>query len=421
MHGEPTAVPQRGSGGEVVKIADTVSRQPARSGIRGRLMLVLGMSVVLAALLPSASQAASWLTDTWPGYAASPDSEAARVLDITRHQVGKPYKYAGIGPDSFDCSGLVWYVFKTAGLADRIGDKRRGATGYLNWFKANGEISHNLADARPGDILIWGNGKHAGIYVSGNWAVSALNKRYDVRIHRADPMGLPFTAVLLVHMSRNSDGGGDPPSPTPTPSGDPGDPGATPTPTTSPGGAPMPPTSVSADAQPDLQVSLSWSGATGDAAPLKYRLYRNDVYYVPTKLESMVDHPWLPGHYTYQVQTVDANGQRSFRSVEVSVTVYVEGTPTNVNDTTPPTAPGDLTAESLGDKQVALSWQPSTDSGPTGVGYLIKRGKTIVARVWTPYYVDRPSKTGTYSYSVVAFDGYGNNVTSPKVDGEATW
>jgi hypothetical protein len=183
----------------------------------------------------------------------------------------------------------------------------------------------------------------------------------------------------------------------------------------------MPPTSVSAEAQPDLQVSLSWSGATGDATPLKYRLYRNGVYYVPTKLESLVDHLWLPGHYTYQVQTVDANGQRSFRSLEVSVTAYVDGTPTNVNDTTPPTVPGDLIAESLGDKQVALSWQPSIDSGPTVVGYLIKRGNKIVARVWTPNYVDRPSKTGTYSYSVVAFDGYGNNVTSAKVDGEAVW
>jgi len=104
-----------------------------------------------------------------------------------------------------------------------------------------------------------------------------------------------------------------------------------------------------------------------------------------------------------------------------AVNAYVEGTPTNVNDTTPPTVPTGLAAESLGNKQVALTWEPSVDSGPTGVGYLVKRGSKIVARVWSPYYVDRPSTAGTYSYSVVAFDGYGNNVTSAKVDGEATW
>jgi hypothetical protein len=386
-------------------------------------MLVLAMSVALVSMLPGPVQAGGWLTDTWPGSTATPGSEADRVLQIVRHQVGKPYKFATAGPDTFDCSGLVWYAFKTAGLGDRMGNKRRGATGYLNYFKQYmpDQVSSNLADARPGDILIWGGGKHTGIYISGNWAVSALNGRYDVRIHRADPMGLPFTAVLHVKMSRTDSGDPDA-SPTPTP-----DPNATPSPTplptasTDPAGLPMPPTDVNAHAQPDLQVALSWSGATGDATPLKYRLYRNGVYYIGLKYDTVVDHPWLPGHYTYAVQTVDATGARSFRSQEVTVTVYPDGTPTNVSDTTAPTAPTGLTAQSLGDKQVALTWTASTDAGVGNVGYLVKRNSKTIARVWTPSYVDRPAKLGTYSYSVVAFDGYGNNVASTKVDGVAAW
>ncbi|MEP7379193.1 MAG: NlpC/P60 family protein [Chloroflexota bacterium] len=402
-----------------MNVAPIGTRRSGYSALRGRLMLVLAISVLLVGLLPGPVQA-GWLTDTWPGSSAAPGSEADRVLDITRRQVGKPYKYAAIGPDAFDCSGLVWYVFKTAGLTDRMGGKRRGATGYLNWFKLNlpNQVSSNLADARPGDILIWGGGKHTGIYVSGNWAVSALNGRYDVRIHRADPMGLPFTAVLKVNMSR----GGDPdatPDPNATPSPTP-DPNATPSPTAAPVDAPMPPTSFSAAAQPELTVALTWAGATG-TGPLKYRVYRNGVYYVGTKMTSLLDHPWLPGHYDYQIQTVDASGARSFRSTVQSVTVLADGTPANGNDSTPPTPVTGLAAASLGDKQVALSWQPSTDSGPSPVGYLIKRGTKIVARVWTTSYVDRPSKAGTYSYSVVAFDGYGNHVTSEKVSGAADW
>ncbi|HEY8135512.1 MAG TPA: hypothetical protein VIF08_05680, partial [Candidatus Limnocylindrales bacterium] len=133
--------------------------------------------------------------------------------------------------------------------------------------------------------------------------------------------------------------------------------------------------------------------------------------------DTFVDHPWLPGQYTYAIQTVDANGVRSFRSEEVAVDVYFPGTPTNVNDTTPPTVPTGLTAQSLGDKQVALSWQPSTDT--SDVGYLVKRGSKIIARVFGTNYVDRPSKAGAYSYSVVAFDAYGNTVASAKVDGVA--
>jgi hypothetical protein len=103
------------------------------------------------------------------------------------------------------------------------------------------------------------------------------------------------------------------------------------------------------------------------------------------------------------------------------VNVFVDGTPTNVNDTTAPSVPADVVAQSLGDKQVALSWTPSTDAGVGHVGYLVKRGTKIIARVWTPGYVDRPANVGTYSYTIVAFDGYGNNVAAEKVDGVSAW
>ncbi len=193
-------------------------------------MLVLSMSLVLVGLLPSPASA-GWLSNTWPAYHATPNSEAARVLDIARAQLGDRFVFGAAGPNAFDCSGLVWYAFKTAGLADRMGGKRRGARGYLKWFKANlpKQVSHNLADARPGDILIWGNGHHSGIYISDNWAISALNRRYDIRVHRADRVGLPFTAVLMVNISRTDDG----PIPTPTLS-----PTPTPTPSASPEASP---------------------------------------------------------------------------------------------------------------------------------------------------------------------------------------
>ena len=202
--------------------AQAVMRPPARSGIRGRLVLVLSMSLVLVGLLPSPVQG-GWLSSTWPAYDATPNSEAARVLEIAHRQLGKRFVMGGIGPDAFDCSGLVWYAFKTAGLADRMGSKRRGARGYLNWFKANlpKQVSGNLADARPGDILIWGGGHHSGLFIGGKWAISALNERYDIRVHRADRVGLPFTAVLMVRMSRTDDGSIPAPTPEPTPTATP--------------------------------------------------------------------------------------------------------------------------------------------------------------------------------------------------------
>jgi cell wall-associated NlpC family hydrolase len=199
-------------------------------------MLVLSMSLVLVTLLPSPVQA-GWLSNVWPAYDATPKSEAARVLEIAHAQIGKRFVFGGVGPDAFDCSGLVWYAFNRAGLADRMGGKRRGATGYLNWFKANlpKQVSTNLADARPGDILIWGGGRHSGLFISGKWSISALNARYDIRVADSTRIGLRFTAVLKVDISRTDDGR---PMPTPTatslpaPSASP--PIATPTPTPTP-------------------------------------------------------------------------------------------------------------------------------------------------------------------------------------------
>jgi hypothetical protein len=228
-----------------VNFAHTVLRQPAPSGIRGRLMLVLAMTLILGGMLPSPVQG-GWLSSTWPAYKAEPNSEAARVLEIAHQQIGKRFVMGGVGPNVFDCSGLVWYAFNTAGLADRMGGKRRGATGYLNWFKKNlpKQVSTNLADARPGDILIWGEGHHSGLFIDGNWSVSALNERYGIRVANSKRIGLPFTAVLMVNISRTDDGSLPTPPPTPTPS---------PTPSASPTAAP----SATPIATPSLVPSLA--------------------------------------------------------------------------------------------------------------------------------------------------------------------
>src|ERR1043165_9642 len=42
---------------------------------------------------------------------------AERAAGFAQKMVGKPYKYGGASPSGFDCSGLVQYSYRQAGVA----------------------------------------------------------------------------------------------------------------------------------------------------------------------------------------------------------------------------------------------------------------------------------------------------------------
>jgi hypothetical protein len=169
-------------------------------------------------------------------------------------------------------------------------------------------------------------------------------------------------------------------------------------------------------ALPDLKASVSWRASAG---AVKYKVFRNGYLMATVRSLSYVSAPWLPGSYKFQIQAVDANGVKSVKSAGVTIRLLVDGTPPNVVDTTPPTAVTGLTAQSLADRHIQLNWDASTDSGPSPVGYLVVRGSTLVARIWTTSFEDVPGKVGAYTYKVIAFDGYGNAAAAVKVYAEA--
>lgn len=144
-------------------------------------------------------------------------SEAAAVLDFTHAQLGRPYEYGAIGLARYDCSGLVFRAFREAGLVDRIGNNRKSARGYFQWFRDRGLVTTNPL---PGDLVAWGSPvSHIGIYIGtgsgGNHrAISALVNPWGVSDHRVDGINVPFRAFLRVDLERD----GAPPPPPDEPS-----------------------------------------------------------------------------------------------------------------------------------------------------------------------------------------------------------
>jgi cell wall-associated NlpC family hydrolase len=161
-----------------------------------------------------------------PGTAPTPASAAtdgpAAVIAAARQYLGSPYRLGAEGPRVFDCSGLVYRMFADAGELPRIGGMRLLARGYLRWFTSRGWFTKDQSEARPGDLVVWDNGEHIGIYLGEGKTISAIVNPYGVKVHELGWIrNMKVTQFLLVQWGR---GGGSPdPEPEPEPPTNPGD------------------------------------------------------------------------------------------------------------------------------------------------------------------------------------------------------
>ncbi|MGL6107139.1 C40 family peptidase [Romboutsia sp.] len=89
-----------------------------------------------------------------------------KVVDLAHDQIGKPYVWGAEGPNSFDCSGLTYYVYKQVGVTlPRVSRDQ---------YSAGKSVSKS--DLQPGDLIFAstdGSGKisHVGIYVGNGYMI----------------------------------------------------------------------------------------------------------------------------------------------------------------------------------------------------------------------------------------------------------
>src|SRR5688500_561799 len=109
-----------------------------------------------------------------PVPAAAAANPAEALVEATRQYLGLDFRMGAEGPKVFDCAGLIYRVFADIGELPRIGGMRWGATMYKRWFVARGRFSKDEADADPGDLVVWDEGQHIGVYIGNGKAISAL-------------------------------------------------------------------------------------------------------------------------------------------------------------------------------------------------------------------------------------------------------
>ncbi len=134
---------------------------------------------------------------TPPAAAPAPPvvSAAAVVVAFARSHLRARYRHDATGPSSFDCSGLMWRVFREAGLSGKV--STTSARGIYLSYRARGLTSRK--NPQIGDLIVWGHGSHVGVYIGKGLAISALVS--GVRVHRVRAMFTPFTAYLHTHLS----------------------------------------------------------------------------------------------------------------------------------------------------------------------------------------------------------------------------
>jgi fibronectin type 3 domain-containing protein len=186
------------------------------------------------------------------------------------------------------------------------------------------------------------------------------------------------------------------------------------TPDTTP---PSAPGALTASATSPTQINLSWGAATDNVSVSGYRVERcigagcTSFAQIAGITGTTFNDPGLTAStsYSYRVRAVDAAGNPGpFSNTSTATTPAAP-------DTTPPSAPGALTASATSATQINLSWGAATDN--VGVtGYRVERcsgaGCTTFTQIATPTGTSF-SDTGltaltSYSYRVRAVDAAAN-------------
>jgi cell wall-associated NlpC family hydrolase len=88
-------------------------------------------------------------------------------LSIARDMLGTRYRYGGASPKGFDCSGLVYYSYRKAGI-----DVPRTTT---EQYRHSQRVK--LSQLQPGDLIFFkitrGKLSHVGIYAGGGRFIHA--------------------------------------------------------------------------------------------------------------------------------------------------------------------------------------------------------------------------------------------------------
>ncbi|HSJ20786.1 MAG TPA: C40 family peptidase [Nocardioidaceae bacterium] len=106
-------------------------------------------TLALVPFMLAAVLVASMFAFTPSAEAASRGQKIHNALQIVKNQKGDPYRYGAAGPNRFDCSGLIYYSYRKAGITNIPRTSGQQARFTKRIKKSN---------MRKGDLMFFHNG-----------------------------------------------------------------------------------------------------------------------------------------------------------------------------------------------------------------------------------------------------------------------
>ncbi|MEU6408020.1 C40 family peptidase [Microbispora sp. NPDC046933] len=90
--------------------------------------------------------------------------KAEHAIRVAKKHLGDPYVWGATGPRAFDCSGLVQFAWRKAGVK-----LPRTTWSMLDAVKKKVSLAH----LKPGDLIFTNGGGHVGMYIGHKKVISA--------------------------------------------------------------------------------------------------------------------------------------------------------------------------------------------------------------------------------------------------------
>jgi cell wall-associated NlpC family hydrolase len=139
------------------------------NGSRLIRVTLVGLAVALAACSTAARRSPETSIERLP-------AEWSRVVTIALQYRGAPYRWGGVGPTEFDCSGFVRYVYAQVGVTL----PHNAAAQY----KLGTPVRRDSLE--PGDLVFFDGLRHNGIYIGDGRFIHARRTGKYVAIASLD-------------------------------------------------------------------------------------------------------------------------------------------------------------------------------------------------------------------------------------------